>query len=259
MRSLLLLACCSGSLLGQDRPHFRAGLVTVRYSEGTTHGFLEVRADNDSVIGHGDLLQIPRDNFIESRLILSFRDGSHFEETTRFTQHQVFKVLSYRLVQRGPAFATDLDATLESSGKWTVRTKSHRDAEIDSSSGQLELPEDFANGLPVVLAKNVRFGDTSEVHIVAFTPKPRLIGLQIASAGRDSVRHGSSQLSVAHYLVKPRLGGLTKFFAKLLGKLPPDSELWIATDEVPAFLRFRGPMYSGPVWRLALTTPKWQR
>jgi hypothetical protein len=259
MRILLLWACCSTALYGQDRPRFHTGPVAVRYSEGTTHGFLEVRADTDSVIGYGDLLQVPKDKYVESRLILAFHDGSRFEETTRFTQHQVFRVLYYRLVQRGPAFAADLDATLESSGKWIVRTKSHKDAESDSSSGQLELPEDFANGLPVVLAKNVRPGDTAEVHVVAFTPKPRLIGLQIATAGRDSLRYGGSHLAYAHFLVKPRLGGLTKFFAKVLGKLPPDSELWIATDDVPAFLRFRGPMYSGPVWQLALTAPKWPR
>jgi hypothetical protein len=29
------------------------------------------------------------------------------------------------------------------------------------------------------------------------------------------------------------------------------------TDRVPAFIRFRGPLYSGPVWRLSLATPTW--
>ena len=257
MRIILLFLATGVVLSAQDRLRMHAGPVAVRYSEGTTHGFLEIRADDGRVIGHGDLLQVPKDNHIESRLILAFSDGSRFEETTRYTQHQVFRVLSYRLVQRGPAFAEDLDATLESSGKWTVRTKSHKDSKPDSSSGTLELPEDWANGMPVVLAKNVRQGDTIEVHVVAFTPKPRLIGLQIASAGRDSLRHGSAPLAVSHYMVRPRLGGLTKIFAKLLGKLPPDSELWIVTDEVPTFLAFRGPMYQGPVWRLSLSAPKW--
>ena len=260
MRPLLLLLLLGGpALLAQDRPRFREGPVAVRFSEGSTHGFLELLADDGTVLGSGSLLQVPKDKYIESRLILSFNDGSRFEETTRYTQHQAFRVLWYRLVQRGPAFERDLDATVESSGQWVVRTRSHKDGEVDSTSGHLELPGDFANGIPLVIAKNLRAGDTAQVHVVAFTPKPRLIGLQVASAGRDSVTHGGARLAVAHYLLKPKIGGLTGFFAKLLGKVPPDSEMWIVTDDVPTFLAFRGPMYLGPIWRLRLATPKWPR
>jgi hypothetical protein len=260
MRILLLLLLLASSLLhAQERARFRAGPVAVRFSEGSTHGFLELRADNDSVIGSGTLLQVPKDKYVESRLILSFHDGSRFEETTRYTQHQTFRVLWYRLVQRGPVFERDLDATLESSGRWIVKTKSHKDGDVDSTSGQLELPEDFANGLPLVMAKNLRLGDTSEVHVVAFTPKPRIIGLQVASAGRDSLLHGGERLAVAHYLLKPKVGGVAGFFGKLLGKIPPDSEMWIVTDDVPTFLAFRGPMYTGPIWRLRLAAPRWPR
>jgi uncharacterized protein YllA (UPF0747 family) len=63
---------------------------------------------------------------------------------------------------------------------------------------------------------------------------------------------------VAHFVLAPRLGAFTAFFARLLGKLPPDSHLWIVTDQVPAFVRFEGPMYTGPVWRLSLATPTWR-
>ena len=259
MAALFLVIACSAALSAQTRERFHTGPVAVRYSEGTVHGFLELRGTNNSVLGHGDLLQIPKNNYIESRLILRFLDGSYFEETTRFTQHQVFQVQHYRLVQRGPAFAADLDATLESSGRYVVKSTSHKDGDIDSWEGQLELPADVANGLPVVLAKNVRAGDTAEVHLVAFTPKPRLIGLQIASGGRDSFALGKNQQSIERYVIRPRLGALMGFFAKLLGKKPPDSEIWIVTEEVPTFLRFRGPMYTGPVWALGLTTPQWPR
>jgi len=45
--------------------------------------------------------------------------------------------------------------------------------------------------------------------------------------------------------LKPRLGALLGFFARLTGKMPPDSHAWIVTHEVPAFVRFEGPLYSG--------------
>jgi hypothetical protein len=195
---------------------------------------------------------------MESRLIIRFADKSLMEETTTFTQKGVFRMESYHLVQRGPAFDADLDASLWRDGRYLVATVSHKDGHADRYEGRLELPEDVANGLPVVLAKNLRSGDTASVHLVAFTPKPRLIGLQIAFAGSVSAMLGSRAESTADFVVKPRLGALTGFFAKLLGKVPSDGHLWIVQDQLPAFLRFEGPMYSGPVWRLSPMTPRLQ-
>jgi len=57
---------------------------------------------------------------------------------------------------------------------------------------------------------------------------------------------------------EPRLGSWLKLFATLLGHVPPDFHAWIVTDEVPAFVRFEGPLYAtGPVWRIEVTSPRW--
>ncbi len=237
----------------------RSTLVGVRYREGAVHGFLELRTAQDSLIAQGDLLQIPKDSTVEIRLVLRFLDQSLLEETTTFTQHQTFRLKTYHLVEQGPAFAADLDATLAATGHFQVETRSHKDAEVKRYQGTLELPADVANGLPVTLAKNLRAGDTATVHLVAFTPKPRLIGLRIAYAGAEKVAVGSHRETVARFTLSPRLGAVTGFLAKLLGKLPPDSHVWIVTDVVPAFVRFEGPMFTGPVWRLSLATPRWPR
>ncbi len=235
----------------------KQGPVTVRYSQGTVHGFLELRTDKDRLLAHGDLLQVPGDSAIESRMIFHFGDTSYFEESTTYTQHQVFRMESYHLVQRGPAFAADIDATLSRDGRYAVTNTSHKSGKVERYSGRLDLPSDVYNGLPIVAAMNLRAGDTVTIHLVAFTPKPRLIGLRIAFAGTDTVMLGDHPEPTAHFVLSPQLGALTTFFAKLLGKLPPDSDVWIVMDQVPAFIRFEGPMYLGPVWRLSLTTPTW--
>jgi hypothetical protein len=242
-------------LQAQDDAH----PVTVRYSEGTVHGFLELRTDQDTPLAHGDLLQVPGDSTLESRMVFHFPDKSLFEETTVFTQHHVFRMESYHLVQRGPAFSADLDASLSRDGRYVVTSTSHKDGKVDRYDGQLDLPSDVSNGLPVVLARNLRVGDTATVHLVAFTPKPRLIGLQIAFASTDTVMLGAHAEPTAEFVLKPKLGALTAFFAKLLGKLPPDSHIWIVMDQVPTFMRFEGPMYSGPVWHLSMATPVWPK
>ena len=138
-----------------------------------------------------------------------------------------------------------------------MKTKSHEDGEEKEYTGTLELPPDVYNGMPITIAKNLAPGDTQTVHLVAFTPKPRLIGLEIAPSGSERIKFGRHRETAVHYKLKPKLGALVKLFASLLGKAPPDSDAWIVTDDVPAFVRFEGPMYMGPVWRLDLASPDW--
>src|SRR2546423_10370012 len=107
-----ILASCVALVFAPVKPE----AVTVRWAEGTVHGFVELRTQSGSLLAHGDLLQIPRDSDIESRLVFHFPDSSDFRETVTFTQHGVFRLESYHLVQTGKAFAADLDVTLSRNG-----------------------------------------------------------------------------------------------------------------------------------------------
>ena len=255
--TLALLAVVSTAVAQQRGRRVEPAAIPVRYAEGTVHGFLELRAATGAPLAHGDLLQVARDREIESRMVFHFSDASVFEEAVTFTQHDVFTMQHYHLVQRGPAFADDLEVTLARSGQYVVKTKSHKDGGEKQYTGKLDLPPDVYNGMVITIAKNLGTRDTQTVHIVAFTPEPRLIGLEIAPSGSQRVLLGQHAETAVHFKLKPQLGALLKIFASLLGKAPPDSDTWIVMDDVPAFVRFEGPLYSGPVWRLDLTSPTW--
>lgn len=231
--------------------------IPVRFVEGSVHGFLELRNAAGAIIAHGDLLQRPSGTGMLAILRLRFLDGSFFEETSDFTQREVFGLQRYHLVQRGPAFAYNLDATLSRTGRYHVVSRARDGGEQQVHDGTLELDADVANGLVIVLAKNLDPRRARRVQLVAFTPKPRLIELEFVPAGTRQVRVGKHHETVQRFELKPRLGSLVGFFAKVLGKHPPDSRAWIVMDEVPTFLRFEGPMYLGPAWRLDLATPTW--
>ena len=223
--------------------------VPVHWAEGTVHGFLELHAADGALLAEGDLLQVPRDSDLESRLVFHFKDGSQFRETVRFTQHGVFHLLDYRLEQHGPAFPADLDVSLAASGAYDVRTAAHKDGKEQRYTGRLDLPVDVSNGLIPVIGKNVDRRAGRTVHVVAFTPKPYVIPLELQpSAAEDNV---------VRFTLKPKLSVLLRVGAALKHQTPPDSYLWILTQDVPAFVRFQGPMYSGPVWRIDLTRPRW--
>jgi len=250
--------CLVLAILLSARPD-TAALVKVRFAEGLVHGFLVVHSLDGTLLATGDLRQVLRGGEVENRTGFHFKDGSLAEETVVYTQQRFFSVQTYQSVQHGPSFPEDMEASLErSSGKYHVKTKSHKNGEEKVLDGTLELPEDTYNGLIPVLAKNLPKGAVETVHMVVFTPEPKLIQVEMIPGGEQKLIVGDQSKAAIDYDLKPKLGTWLKFFATLTGRVPPDNHLWILADEVPAFIRFEGPFYlQGPIWRVDLTSPRW--
>ncbi|MDD5761204.1 MAG: hypothetical protein PHP88_01670 [bacterium] len=244
--------------LSWQRP-LAAAPVPVRFAEGSLHGFLVLNTPGDVLIASGDLLQVGRDGEVRSRLVFHFKDGSVFDETVVFTQRSVFTMQSYHLVQRGPVFPEDTEISLErASGKYRVKTRRHKDGREKVFDGTLALPLDVYNGMALTVVKNLPGGAGETVHMVAFTPAPKLIKLKLSPSGEHKILVGGSEKTATHYVLKPILGTWLKLFASLFGRMPPDNHAWIVTADVPAFVKFEGPLYmNGPAWRIELTSPLW--
>jgi len=236
-----------------------AAPVAVRFAEGVTHGFLLLRTVDGSLIASGDLLQIVLGGKVESRMVFHFKDESLFDEKVVFTQRRVFAMESYHLVQRGPTFAEDTEISLQhASGKYYVKTKSHKDGREEAIDGTLDLPPDVYNGMVTTVVKNLAKGASATVHLVAFTPKPLLIELELEPVGEHKMLVGQLAKTATHYVFKPHPGPWLELFAKLLGRMPSDYHVWIVTEGVPAFARFEGPLNpTGAVWRIELISPRW--
>jgi hypothetical protein len=233
-----------------------AAPIEVRLVEGTAHGLLLVRSVSGEILGHGDFLQAAHSDRVESRLVLRFKDGSLHDETIAFSQQRVFTLLNYRLVQRGPSFPETLEAVLDrKTASYTVH--SARGRKQEASSGSIELPPDVYNGMVPMLLKNLVSAARETVHIVAFTPKPRLIQLALVPVGSQRVEAGNATWQATRYALKPKLGATLRVFATLLGRAPADQECVILTEDVPAFTRCDGPLYlKGPVWRIETTSAR---
>jgi hypothetical protein len=110
----------------------------------------------------------------------------------------------------------------------------------------------------LTVVKNLSGGVGETVHMVAFTPAPKLIKLKLAPEGEQKILVGGSEKTATRYVLKPILGIWLKLFASLLGRMPPDNHAWIVTADVPAFVKFEGPLVmNGPAWRIELTSPRW--
>jgi hypothetical protein len=245
-------------LAGPGRLH--AAPVSVRLPEGNSRGFLILRSLDGTTIAHGELIQKPTGGLIDSRLLFKFKDGSLYDEQTVFSQREVFALHRYGLVQRGRSFPIAVDVSFDrKSGQYRARQQKTGEAE-EVASGPLEMPPDLYNGMALTLLKNLGPGETASVQMAAFTPKPRLIKMELSPEEEGNVLVGAEKKKTTRYLVKLEVGGLTGIIASLIGKDPPDVRYWLVTGPVPAFVRFEGPMFlNGPVWRLELTTVGWPK
>jgi hypothetical protein len=235
--------------------------VVVRHVEGLVHGFLSLRSPGGALVGNGDLIQNVQGGRVTSRLIFRFLDGSLSDETGVFSQRGHFKLVSYHLLQKGPAFNRPLDMRIDATtGRVIIRHKND-DGEEKVEDEHMDLPPDLANGMLITLLKNVRRNALPpSVSLVVATPKPRLVKLLIAAAGTERFSAAGSPRQATHYVVKVDIGGIAGFVAPLIGKQPPDSHVWILEGEAPAFIRSQAPMFlAGPVWQTDLVSPVWPR
>jgi len=244
-----------------SRPPAAAAPVAVRFPEGITHGFLVVRSAGGEVVGQGELTQTVKEGgVVESRLVFNFKDGSLHDEKVAFSQQRVLTLIRYQLVQRGPSFPQQMDVTIDrGTSRYQVRSRARDDGKEQVLSGDVDLPNDAYNGMLVTTLMNLPKGASETVNVLAFTPEPNAVALDLVFVGEQTVRIGDQSRKASQYAFKPDIGTITKFLGKVLGKLPSDFhyDCYILADEVPGFVRFKGPLQlMGPVLTIELLSPR---
>ncbi len=231
----------------------------MRAVEGTIHGLLELRSEDGKVIASGDSLRVLRGNRVTSRTIFHFKDGSIDEETTVFSQLHNFQLISDHHIQKGPSFPHPMDVLIDvHTGQVTVHSTG-KDGKEEVKTDHLDLPPDLVNGLVPVVVENMRpKGPAVTVSMVVATPKPRLVKLVISHVGEDEYFVAGTSRKAIHYNIKIDLGGVAGVVAPLIGKAPPDIQIWTIGGEATTFARERGPLYpEGPIMTIQLATPTW--
>ena len=234
--------------------------IAVRFLEGLTHGFLLVRSSAGEIIGDGEVTQVMKEGVAESRLVFRFKDGSLHDERVAFSQQRVFTLIRYQLVQRGPSFPEQMDVTVDrATSKYEVRSRMRENDNEKVLAGDIDLPKDAYNGMIVTTLLNLPKASSESVQVLAFTPKPMAIPLELSFVGEQIIRVGEQSRKALQYTFKPDIGPIKKFLGKVLGKLPADFhyDCLILADDVPSFVRFQGPLQlMGPILSIELTSPQ---
>ena len=235
--------------------------IPVRHLEGVEHGFLSLSTKEGQVVAVGDLLQNVHGDRVTSHLTFRFKDGSIDDETAIFTQRGNFRLISDRHIQKGRSFPHPLDVAIDvAAGQVTVRSTG-KDGKEETKTEHLDLPADLYNGLVTSIAKNViPANPETTVSMVVATPKPRLIKLAISPGGKETVSIAGFRRQAIKYEIKFELGGVAGVVAPLVGKQPPNVQIWIVGGEIPTFLREEGPLYEGsPSYTILQVGPTWPK
>lgn len=261
MLSMLSAISATAALLvtmAASAPQSQSPSLLVRHPEGLVHGFLSLKTLEGKALADGDLIQNVRGDRVTSRLVFRFFDGSLHDETAVFSQRKSLRLISDRLIQKGPAFPRSLDMTIDGTAG-TVTVKYTEDGRQKVDTDEIVAPPNLVNGLMSVLLKNSGGAAPPRLSYVAATPKPRMVDFDVRVAGLDTFITGQTRRKATHYVVKVKIGGLTGLLARVLGKVPPDSHVWIMGGEAPAFVKAEQPFYAdGPLWRIELVSPRWK-
>lgn len=252
MRTFILLFCgvlllAMGTLATQ---------VAVHYQEGVTHGFLILRETNGRLIADGENSQTASGSTVRSRVTFHFKDGSFYEDTTVYTDHGVFHLVSDHAIQKGPSFKSQMETYIDTStGEVSVKYSDKGKPKFIRQ--KMNLPADVSNGLLYIIVKNIEPSPAATVSYVGFTPKPRLVKLAFTREGHQKFFTDATSHQAIHYVMKVEIGGVTGLVASLLKKIPPDTQFWMLDSTPPSFAGSEGPLYGdGPVWRVDLVSPR---
>ena len=235
-----------------------AAPVKVRHMEGVTHGFLVLRDQDGKAIARGELDQVvgPNDGVVTADMKFHFNDCSLFQEITKYTQHGEFRLVSDKIIQKGPAFKQQSESEIDAkTGNIMVRTMDGGKEKVTTK--HLDLPADVSNGMLSVLLKNLaKSGEGGTVSMVAASSSPRLVQLNIAPEEETTLKFDGAEHKTRHFVIKIKIGGLAGVVAPLMGKQPPDLQMWILETEAPTFLQSEGQLSADtPVWQIQVASP----
>lgn len=266
MKNLFAQRVCRWSVLSALTgmfavPAAQAGSVLVRYVQGSYHGFLELRSDDGHVVAVGDSTSVVHGGQVVVETVFHFNDGSVDDETATFTQHHDLQLISDHHIQKGPSFPHPMDLLIDAhSGTVTSRSEG-KDGKEDVTTEHMKLPPDLANGIVPQVVENLGKNDAeTTVSMVVMAPNPRVVKLVITNRGEDNYSLVGTPRKATHYEIKIDLGGLVGFVAPLIGKAPPNIEMWIIGGTATTFAREIGPLYAeGPMMTIQLASPVWTK
>src|SRR4051794_30964543 len=234
--SMVLLVCVLAFALTRT-----ASALEPTEFAGPAHGYPAFRDLNGKTLGDGEFLQWLEDGKLHIKISYRFKDGRRIEETGLLRQKPeiVQDAWSWRESKGGEtlrAFAVDFGAGTATAEKRENGEVKHWEEKIDVQPGQTFAGFGFTVALQNLRARLLK-GEHISLKAVGFSPKPRVVTVDISHAGVDRMEMGGRSVEGDHFVIHPDIPAIAKLFVSV-----PDNQIWLTHPAPAGFLRVEGPV-----------------
>jgi hypothetical protein len=94
-------------------------------------------------------------------------------------------------------------------------------------------------------------GESIELEAIGFTPKPRVVTVNVSHVGLDRIHMGGRIFRGDNFAIRPAIPAIAKWFVHA-----PDNRIWLTNPAPATFLRWEGPIVlpSDPIVRVDLVS-----
>jgi hypothetical protein len=220
-------------------PHARA--LEAKDFSGPAHGYPAYRDSSGKTLANGEFLQWLEDGRLHIKITYHFKDGRRIEETGILRQKPevVQDEWSWR-ESKGKELLREFSVDF---GSQTARAQKRENGELKTWEEKIDVESGrtFAGFAFSVALQNLRkqllHGEKIELKAVGFSPKPRLVTVELSHAGVERMEMGGRSVEGDHFVIHPQIPAIAKLFVSA-----PDMQLWLTHPAPAEFLRWEGPV-----------------
>jgi hypothetical protein len=217
-----------------------APAVEVTEFEAGVHSFPALLDSNGKKLADGDFAEWIDDGRLHVTITYRFDRGDRTEEKAVFRQKPelIQEEWSWRELKGGQLvrhFAVDFKTQTATAQKREKDDLKNWSEKIDVQTGRTFAGFGFILALENLRERLVR-GEQIELQAVGFTPKPRIVTVQISHGGVDEMKMSDRLLEGDRFVIHPKIPAIAGLFVHV-----PDTLIWL-TKPPARFLRWEGPV-----------------
>jgi hypothetical protein len=209
--------------------------------ETSLHGFPAMLNLQGAKLADGEFVQWTENGVLHITIDYNFPDDRHIQENASLRQEpalvqEAWSWSESRHEERLRHFEVDFK-----SGKAIAEKRDGQKIKRWTENLKIEPGRTFAGFAFVLVCKRDRErligGAKSELQAVGFTPKPRVVSVQISHGGLDQMSMAGRMVKGDCFVIHPQVPAIAKMFVEV-----QDSRIWLTTPPATGFLRWEGPL-----------------
>jgi hypothetical protein len=207
--------------------------------EGALHGYPAVFNLQGKKLADGEFVQWLENQRLHVKITYDFGSGHTIEEEAVFRQEPEFiqDEWAWRELRNGQIyrqFNVDFGAKKATAQKVEGKASRNWSEEIKIEPGRTFAGFGFTLALKC-LREHLIKGQKVELQAVAFTPKPRVVSVELSYGGRDQMSMGERTVSGDRFIIHPDVPVVARAFIEV-----HDTKIWLTLPRPAGFLRWEG-------------------